>query len=196
MMPETLEVFGVDELLARRRCRRLGWWRLQGLAHDLHEPDPLRELLPTPWPALPPGWPGSARSWAKALLEPDLEWGLYGICDWLLDLDGTPAVVLLGDPVPRLRERGRILLALLAHRGHPDSRLYRQPWPHGRLPEIWLGAWAPVVPWPVEPLPPGKLAEQIALARADLEALGPPPATQPMARCWDCPGLPFCGDRL
>lgn len=189
--PEEQEILSVEDILAHRCCRRLGVWRVRGVVETLPA-DPRRGMLPSPWPARPPGWRGSGRSWSRPVLEHD---GIFGRTDWLLEVEAAPALVMLGDATRGLRARSELLSIILQLRGHPPSQVLRQPWPGGRLPDTWLGEWPSVVPLRMARVNPAFLLRWVGLLQDDLASLVLPRPSAPRSRCWDCPGREFCGDR-
>ena len=192
--PEEQEVLSVDDLLTHRFCRRWGVWHARGLVPGLPQ-DARRELLPSPWSCRPPGWTGVGRSWARRVLEVKALEGFHGQTDWILETHAEPELVLLGDASRGLRSRAGLLAGLLVLRGHPPRRILRQPWPIGRLPDTWLGAWPPLVPLRGVVTEPAVLERQLRLLREDVLAMALPRPSVPQARCWDCPAREFCGDR-
>lgn len=189
--PEEQEVLSVEDLLAHRGCRRLGIWRARRAVAPLAV-DPRRGMLPLPWPARPPGWSGSGRSWGRPILEVE---GIFGQADWLLEVGARPLLVMLGDATRGLRARAGLLSALLRLRGNVPLPVLRQPWPIGRLPETWLGDWPSVLSLRSIAVDPVSLLQRVDQLQQDLASLELPRPSAPRSRCWDCPARELCGDR-
>ncbi len=191
--PTDLPVLDLDRLVELHLCRRLPWWRAQGLARGPQEED---LDPPLPWPGLPPGWRGPGRGWVRPSLDAPPEQGLRARADWVIEAQAGFTLVLLGEPSPGRRRRLRLLGAAFQLRGNPAPGLAYQRWPPGGPSGTWLGDWPAVQALPAPAFPPAALVAPLTLLRQDLEDPCPPPRTAPQARCWDCPASRFCADHL
>jgi hypothetical protein len=181
-----MEPLSLERVVEAFRCRRLPWWREQGLAAE-----PAVEELPLPWPSLPPGWRLGGRGQARVVVE-DAE-GLWGRCDWLVQGHRGCHLVVLGHPTPTLRLRARLLGALWERaRGAAPGLWFQAPGGRGGS---WDGVWPAVQRVGAASLSPEALVAAAEQVRETLESPWPPEGTAPAARCWDCPGFCFCGDR-
>ena len=176
----------MERIVDAFRCRRLPWWREQGLAQEREA-----EERPKPWPARPPGWRWSGQGSPRRVVQ-DRE-GLWGRCDWIVQGARGHHLVLLGELTPTLRLRLRLLGALWdrAHGERPG--LWFQS--SGTLEAGWEGTWPDTCRARVEPLTAAELAVIADQVRTTLDSPWPPEGTAPQGRCWDCPGFCFCGDR-
>lgn len=180
------ESLPVDRLVDAFRCRRLPWWREQGLAKERES-----EAMPMPWPAKPPGWRWSGQGWPRTIVQ-DAD-GLWGRCDWMVKGARGHHLVVLGELTPTHRLRLRMLGALWESVHGEKPGLWFQP--TGVSVGRWDGVWPITCRARVEPLAVPDLMVAADQVRATLNSPWPPDGTAPSGRCWDCPGFCFCGDR-